>query len=296
MSTLAFAKGHGTENDFVIVEDPDASIDVQPELIRGLCDRRAGIGADGLLRVARTGALVDAGVIDGIPEGISADTWFMDYRNADGTTAEMCGNGVRVFAHWLFSRHLVDGPRFDVGTRAGNRPVEVTDCTRQTATVTVAMGTPEVTGVSQCRLGDRAFAGLAVMCGNPHLACVIPFLEKAELDRLPVGTPFEFDTGFFPAGVNIEIATPLDDNSHAFMRVHERGAGETNACGTGTVATAVALLADAGRSQGTVRITEPGGRLTVTIDGDGAATLTGPSVIVAEGTVNSSLVTGYKTC
>ncbi|MBN9643312.1 diaminopimelate epimerase [Corynebacterium mendelii] len=294
MTTIAFAKGHGTENDFVILHDPDARIAVDPSLIRGLCDRRAGIGADGVLRVARTRALVEAGVISAVPESVSPESWFMDYRNADGTTAEMCGNGVRVFAHWLASRGHVTGRTFDVGTRAGNRPVSVGDVTKRQATVTVSMGTPTLLGVSDCMLGRTTMTGLAVDCGNPHLACVVPGLNLDGLKDLAVDAGFEFDRDFFPDGVNIEIATALDDNDHAFMRVHERGAGETRACGTGTVATAVALLADTGRTCGHVIITEPGGSLEVTITDDGAATLTGPSVIVAEGTVDTQMVTDWR--
>ena len=113
---IPFAKGHGTENDFIILPDPDAALNLTPEFVRQLCDRRAGLGGDGVLRVVRSKALVDAGVLTELPPKVKPEDWFMDYRNADGSIAEMCGNGVRVFAHWVTSRGLVDSNSFTVGT------------------------------------------------------------------------------------------------------------------------------------------------------------------------------------
>lgn len=277
---ITFAKGHGTENDFVILPDEQVEINLTPEFVALLCDRRAGIGGDGVLRIARTGALVEAGVIDPI-EGIDADDWFMDYRNADGSIAEMCGNGVRVFAHWVYSRGLVDDKEFTVGTRAGARPVVVHSANAHDAQVSVAMGMPVVTGISTCQVGEHRFAGLGIDMGNPHLACVVPGLTPEALAELPIDQPFVFDGAFFPDGVNIEVLTELrDDVVH--MRVHERGSGETRSCGTGTVAAVRAALADRELEHGTVIVRVPGGEVSVSIDGD-QATLTGPSKIVAEG-------------
>lgn len=264
MNTISFAKGHGTENDFLII---DATVDPTEEQVRALCGRRAGLGADGVLRAVR----VDA---DG--------QWFMDYRNADGSLAEMCGNGVRVFAHWLRTRGLVDSDEFTVGTRAGDRRVSVRECSDTDAVVTVDMGSAEVTGVSTARLGELTVAGLGVDVGNPHLACVLPGLTPESLQVLALPEP-EFDRGFFPGGVNVEILTPLADGA-VHMRVHERGVGETRSCGTGTVAAARAALADAGHTDGEVTVHVPGGTVRVTIDGD-HSTLTGPSRIIATGEV-----------
>ena len=269
MNTIAFAKGHGTENDFLILPGP---FDPTPAQVRALCDRRAGIGADGVLRVDRR---------DG--------RWFMDYRNADGSIAEMCGNGVRVFAHWLRSRGLVDTDDFVVGTRAGDRRVTVGECTATEARVTVDMGPAEVTGVSTARLGAMQVAGLGVDLGNPHLACVLPGLDVAGLAGLELADP-EFDRDFFPAGVNVEIVTPLRDGG-VHMRVHERGVGETRSCGTGTVAAARAALADAGLAEGTVTVHVPGGDVVVQV-WDGGSTLTGPSRIVATGEVDLRALSG----
>ena len=260
---IDFAKGHGTENDFLII---DSSVDTTAEQVRSLCERRSGLGADGLLRV------VD---VDG--------QWFMDYRNADGSIAEMCGNGVRVFAHWLRSRGLVGADEFTVGTRAGDRRVIVCGCTETETQVTVDMGPAEVTGLSTARLGELHVAGLGVDMGNPHLACVLPGLDAAGLAQLDLADP-EFDRAFFPGGVNVEILTPLRDGA-VHMRVHERGVGETRSCGTGTVAAARAALADAGLENGEVTVHIPGGTVQVTIDGE-RSTLTGPSRIIATGRVD----------
>lgn len=280
---MEFAKGHGTENDFVIINDADAAIDLPPGRVAALCDRRAGIGGDGVLRVVRAQALLAAGEIDTLPESLSGDDWFMDYRNADGSVAEMCGNGSRVFAHWLRSRGLVEADEFNVGTRAGTKAIKVSECTADFAVVSVEMGPAEVTGLSTAQMGTERYAGLAVDVGNPHLAAVIPGLSPDQLAELRFQTP-RYDPEFFPHGVNLEVVTPLD-NGHAHMRVFERGVGETRSCGTGTVAAARALLADASLTTGTVTIHVPGGQVVVDIF-DGGSRLTGPSRIVATGTTS----------
>ncbi|MBC7296846.1 MAG: diaminopimelate epimerase [Dietzia sp.] len=278
---LAFIKGHGTLNDFVVLPDDHAEVDLDEDLVRAVCDRRAGLGADGVLRIATAGALVDQGVLAVLPEGVDAADWFMDYRNADGSIAEMCGNGVRVFAHALVATGRVGAGRIPVGTRSGPRPADILIHDGDQAVVRVDMGEPRLLGVSSVELGGRVYAGLAVDMGNPHLACVVPGLGADGLRELPVHEAPEFDTGFFPAGVNVEIATPLTDG-RVSMRVHERGSGETMSCGTGIVAAAVAALADAGQATGDVVVSVPGGEVAVALTGVGS-TLTGPSVIVAEG-------------
>ena len=119
---MKFAKGHGTQNDFVLLLDMPAGVDLAPAAVSALCDRRQGLGADGVLRVTVAGSAREAGVFDALPEGVTADDWFMDYRNADGSVAEMCGNGVRVFAHYLWCAGLERRREFVVGSRAGARP------------------------------------------------------------------------------------------------------------------------------------------------------------------------------
>lgn len=287
---LKFAKGHGTENDFVLIDDLDAELTVTPALVACLCDRRVGIGADGLLRVVRAGALADAGVVT-LPEGVERSMLFMDYYNADGSTAQMCGNGVRVFAHWVLASGFVDSQEFPVATRAGVRHVVVHAFDEREADVSVAMGPAEVLGVSTCKLGGRSFAGLGVDMGNPHLACVVPGLQEEQLAALAFEQPV-FDDAFFPEGVNIEVCTELADG-HLHMRVFERGVGETRSCGTGTVAAACAALADAGAATGSATVHVTGGAVEVTI-GEGESTLRGPSAIVATGTTVMELPGLYE--
>lgn len=273
-STIPFAKGHATENDFIIIPDEDALLDLTPEMVVRLCDRRAGIGADGILRVVKA-ADVEGSTVD-------PSLWFMDYRNADGSLAEMCGNGVRLFAHWLYSRGLVDSTSFDIGTRAGVRHVDILEADQHSAQVRVDMGIPDVTGLSTCEINGQVFAGLGVDMGNPHLACVVPGLSASALADMELRAP-TFDQEFFPHGVNVEIVTELEDDAVS-MRVWERGVGETRSCGTGTVAAACAALADVGLGEGTVKVRVPGGEVEVQIFDDGS-TLTGPSAIIALGEV-----------
>ncbi|MCP1387248.1 diaminopimelate epimerase [Corynebacterium sp. TA-R-1] len=272
---LPFIKAHATENDFVVLTDVNDELDLTAEQVAWLCDRRAGIGGDGLLRVVRS------------PE---TGRWFMDYRNADGSIAEMCGNGIRAFAHVLVAEDLETAEKFEVDTRAGVKVIRVLAADGVDATVSVDMGPVAVTGVSTARMGDFEFAGIGVDVGNPHLACVIPGLTAEELAAMPFSQP-EFDREFFPAGVNVEVLTELapgEDGGEVHMRVWERGVGETRSCGTGTVAAAQTALADAGIEHGQVTVNVPGGALTIELQ-DGRAQMTGPSRIVARGVLAGGL-------
>lgn len=266
-------KGHGTENDFLIIFDEKGELDLSPEKIALLCDRRKALGADGILRVIRAGSLGET-----LPAGVSEDMWFMDYRNADGSLAEMCGNGVRVFAHFIFLHGLVDSSEFPVATRGGVKNVRVHEADAYAARVSVDMGAPQILGDSTGSVDDHDLHGLGVDMGNPHLACVVPELSPEDLYhwRFQSAT---FDTTMFPHGVNLEVLTPLHDGL-VYMRVLERGVGETRSCGTGTVAAATAALAAANKKHGTVEVRVPGGAVEVEIN-ETTSILSGPSRIVA---------------
>ncbi|MDX1883138.1 diaminopimelate epimerase [Mycolicibacterium sp. 120270] len=278
---MKFAKGHGTQNDFVLLPDLDGRLTLEPAAVAALCDRRRGIGADGVLRVTTAGAAANAGVFDRLPEGVAAQDWYMDYRNADGSIAQMCGNGVRVFAHYLLASGLETRDEFIVGSLAGPRPVVLHAWDATTADVTVEMGKINRLGTGEAIVGGRPFAGLAIDVGNPHLACVDADLTVDELAALDVAAPVRFDTTQFPDGVNVEVLT-APSNGSVTMRVHERGVGETRSCGTGTVAAAVAALAYQGATTGTLAVRIPGGEVTVSVT-DVSSFLRGPSVLVAEG-------------
>lgn len=282
---MIFSKGHGTENDFVLLPDLDCRVDLSPARVAALCDRRRGLGADGLLRVTTAGAAVAASVLDRLPDGVETSDWYMDYRNADGSIAQMCGNGVRVFAHYLRASGLESGDEFVVGSLAGPRPVTLHRVDATNADVTVDMGKANRLGSGgaafEAVVGGRRFAGLAVDVGNPHLACVDPGLTAGELAALDVAAPVQFDHAQFPEGVNVEVlTTPID--GAVSMRVHERGVGETRSCGTGTVAAAVAALASTGAETGTLTVRIPGGAVTVIVT-ESTSFLRGPSVLVARG-------------
>ncbi len=286
MTDIEFTKGHGTQNDFVVLPDEDVRLDLTAERVAALCDRQRGIGADGLLRVARAGALLAAGVLTELPEGVGEQDWFMDYRNADGSIAEMCGNGVRVFAHYLAATGRQSGGEHVVGSRAGGRPVTVHTAGPVHGEVTVRMGQVRQLGTSTATIGGWGLSGLGIDVGNPHLACVDPALTAESLAKLDLSVPPGYDPDMFPHGVNVEILTPLDAERGADMRVYERGVGETRSCGTGTVAAAAAVL-DAegfdlasGTDEVTIRV--PGGQVRVGLSA-GAAWLRGPSVLVATG-------------
>ncbi|OBF58676.1 diaminopimelate epimerase [Mycobacterium sp. 852002-50816_SCH5313054-b] len=281
---MIFAKGHGTQNDFVLLPDLDAELALTAARVAALCDRRRGLGADGVLRITTAGAAVRVGVLERLPDGVGTGDWYMDYRNADGSTAQMCGNGVRVFAHYLRACGLESRDEFVVGSLAGPRPVTLHHAGQTNADVTVDMGKANRVGSGEATVGGSRFTGLAVDVGNPHLACVDPQLDAQALAALDVGAPVQFDRAQFPDGVNVEVLTaPV--GGVVRMRVHERGVGETRSCGTGTVAAAVAALADAGADTGTLTVRVPGGDVVVTIT-DATSYLRGPSVLVARGEIS----------
>ncbi|MGH3871032.1 MAG: diaminopimelate epimerase [Pseudonocardiaceae bacterium] len=264
---IEFLKGHGTENDFVVLPDPTGSLNLTPSRVRALCDRHRGLGADGVMRVV-PGALVP----DAPPGTVSGD-WFMDYRNADGSVAELCGNGVRVFARYLADAGLVTDAEFRIGSRSGSRAVRLAD----DGSVTVEMGWVRRNGTSTVTVEGAAFTGLAVDVGNPHLAC----LTEVPVEQLDLTVPPEHDPGAFPHGVNVEFVNVLRAGQLR-MRVHERGVGETRSCGTGTVAALAATLHAQRRDVGEADVLVPGGLVHVEITADGS-TVTGPTMFVASG-------------
>jgi len=269
MDRLRVVKGHGTENDFVIMPDFDGVLELTPQLARALCDRHSGIGADGVLRAVRC---------ENDPAGAAMApeaTYFMDYRNADGSVAEMCGNGVRVFVRYLRSIGVVVHSAA-VATRGGVKRTWLTD----EGDVIVDMGSPLV-------LADRPVVtaapsvlrvpGVAVELPNPHV--VVSVATGAELNALDLSRPPRVDPAR-PDGQNVEFASRVGPR-HLRMRVHERGVGETRSCGTGICA-AVAAADGADPDGSTWTVDVPGGTCQVTWQPDGAMHLRGPAVLVAE--------------
>ena len=274
---IAFTKGHGTETDFVVIDDPDGALTLEAPDIARLADRRAGLGGDGVIRAVRSRAA-------GIRMPDDAPEWFMDYRNADGSIAEMCGNGVRVLAaHLQRAGHVADD-HFKVLTRAGVRAVEILERPDSAGgfwSVRVGMGASHTRhGLRSVQIAGHRLAVTDVDMGNPHAVAFLPsdtgledldLVQRPALDPEPVG------------GANIELVSERGPR-HVAMRVHERGVGETRSCGTGVAAVAVAAAHRAGdvsRRPWTVDV--PGGRLEVGWTADGDVTLTGPAQLVADG-------------
>ena len=270
MTGVRFAKGHGTENDFVLLLDPERSIDLTPGLVSALCDRRAGLGADGVLRVVL--AATDP---EGAPMSDEA-RWFMDYRNADGSAVEMCGNGIRVFARYLVDAWLEPAGEFGIATRDGVKRVRL----GATGDVTVDMGMASFPGPDEVKVsvGDRSWPAVSVDMGNPHAVVFVDDLADAG----PLTAPPAVDPAF-PQGVNVEFVVGRGDH-HVAMRVHERGVGETRSCGTGACAAMVAAARRDGVAGPTsYAVDVPGGQLTVTVRADRRVELTGPAVLVGDG-------------
>ena len=265
-SPIIATYGHGTENDFVILFDPDSHYVITPSQIAAICNRSSGIGADGFIRITK-------------PDG----KWFMDYSNSDGSIAEMCGNGIRVMARYLVARgHLPEGI-FAINTRAGIKHLRVPlegDISVNMGQVTDEMEEIEVTQ------NGKTWEGLNISVGNPHAVVFLENLEEVgSLETAPVVSP----QSSYPEGVNVEFVQILTNNE-ARMRVHERGSGETRSCGTGTCAVALAAtLHTRGKLPSRWTIYPPGGRLIVDIDGHSNATLIGPAELIADHDISKYL-------
>ena len=289
MTKISFTKGQGTGNDFVMILDELGSIDISSDDVRRICDRHFGIGADGVIRVVPSRFLAEGKTI--LEEEPSAE-WFMDYRNADGSIAEMCGNGVRVFARFLTEKGLVnlaDGETLHVGTRAG-----VKDVQRNKAGFVVDMGRwrPE-SGETLVRANGLSVArpGQGINVGNPHVVVALASVEELEaldLTKEPIIEPSP------EAGANVEFVVPHDPLissgvGRIRMRVFERGVGETMSCGTGIVAAALATRLWAGPDAPNHWSVEvPGGTLGVrmfaTEEGEHVG-LSGPAELAFEGQI-----------
>jgi diaminopimelate epimerase len=286
-TTIHFTKGQGTGNDFVLFADPEGEIDLSPAQIAAMCDRRFGVGADGVIRAVRS-ANLPAGAAALVED--DAAEWFMDYHNADGSIAEMCGNGIRVFARYLLDNGLTtleNGNTLPIGTRSGVRDVQrnATGFQADLGRWYLDGGEPLVRAHSL----SVARPGLGINVGNPHVVVALASddeLDSADLTYIPQLDPEPED------GANVEFVVPQDPLvkdgvGRIRMRVHERGSGETLSCGTGAVAAALATRYWAGEgapNQWSVEV--PGGtvgvRMFATEDGEHVS-LSGPAELVFEG-------------
>ena len=287
MPIIPFTKGHGTGNDFVVIADADGALNLSDDQVSVLCDRRFGIGADGILRVVRSTA-----IDDGADAAASGAEWFMDYRNADGSTSEMCGNGIRVFTRFLLDTGLAsidDASSLRIGTRAGVKTVG-----RSVLGFEADLG-PWLVEPDDLLVRARGLGvprpGLAVNIGNPHVVVALSGID--ELDALDLTVRPQLNPE--PAdGANIEFVVPNDPLvsegvGGVRMRVFERGVGETLSCGTGVAAAALAVRHWAGPAAPDRWVVDvPGGRLGVRLALVGDAQhvlLSGPATLVYSGEV-----------
>ena len=289
MRTLRFTKGHGGGNDFVLVADPDGSLELNPAQRATLADRRFGIGADGVIRAVRSRSIAEGRALLETDEDAE---WFMDYSNADGSVSEMCGNGIRVFARFLIEKQLITltpGQSIAIGTRAG-----VIDVHRLADGFAADLGRWRLDGgepLVRARDLEVARPGLGVSVGNPHV--VVALATDDELAALDLAVPPVLEPAP-PAGANVEFVVPadplvVDGIGRIRMRVYERGSGETLSCGTGAVAAALAVRYWAGETAPHEwRVTVPGGVLGVRMfaaeDGEHVA-LYGPAELVYDGEI-----------
>jgi diaminopimelate epimerase len=251
--------GHGTNNDFVLVFDGENKLTFSADQVKRICDRSSGVGADGFIRITK-----------------ESNQWFMDYRNADGSIAEMCGNGIRVMARYLQERGHQPSGIYSIDTRAGRKFLAVPDI----GDISVNMGqVSQVPGQIDVVENTNTYQGLNIEIGNPHAVVFVDDLSKVgDLKTAPVVTPADA----YPDGVNVEFVQFAGDNQ-INMRVFERGVGETQSCGTGTCAVALAATIQSKKSLPIKWIINPpGGQLIVEIDGHSNATLIGPAVLVKD--------------
>jgi diaminopimelate epimerase len=259
--------GHGTHNDFVLVFDSEDKLTFSPDQVKAICDRSTGVGADGFIRITKEN-----------------NQWFMDYRNADGSLAEMCGNGIRVTAKYLVERgHQPEGI-FAIDTRDGVKHLRVP----ATGDISVNMGqvTDEDEEISATTNG-KVWNGYHISVGNPHAVVFVEDLaEVGALADAPVVRPKDA----YPEGVNVEFVE-ITGEREVKMRVFERGSRETRSCGTGVCAVALAAtLHTKAKLPARWIVNPPGGRLEVDIDGHNNATLIGPAVLIADHDISKYLL------
>jgi diaminopimelate epimerase len=284
---LPVMKGHGTENDFVVLPDLDAAVSMSPSMVRGLCDRRAGIGADGVLRVTRTALATEPDV----RAQAEVAEYFMDYHNSDGSIAEMCGNGLRVFGRYLQRIGLADATgSLTVATRGGPKVLSF-DGEHISAELGPAILRSERPQVSAAGLTGN-FEGVALDLPNPHVVVELP--SVADLEAVRLTEPPRVLPGL-PEGQNVEFVVRTGPG-RLRMRVYERGSGETRSCGTGICAVVAAVAGVRTSAAAGARIGEetgqrpgsgewvvevPGGECRVWWNAEGNMVLSGPAVLVA---------------
>jgi diaminopimelate epimerase len=261
---MRLTKHHGLGNDFLVLLDDDASHPLDGDVARALCDRRTGVGADGLIRATPLDVRADGAVAA------------MDLRNADGSPAETSGNGIRCLAHALILAGWTGGPTIPIRTGAGRRVVTLHDrADSRTHTLSVEMGEARIGGEAPEWAGGPVRRILRVDVGNPHLVFEVGGHDD-EVDLVELG---ERVNAKEPGGANVHLLT-REARDRIAIRTYERGVGPTAACGTGACAAAAAARAW-GVVGDAVAVEQAGGTADVTFGADDAVVLRGPATVVA---------------
>lgn len=280
-SGVPYRKGHGTGNEFILVNGLDGYFadpkSLTPEIAQKICNRESGLGADGILRVAKASEL-----------DVDDAKYFMDYTNADGSKSATCGNGLRVFARYLVEAGLESRGQFTIATRAGTVTVAISETDSDFTNIAVTMGRVSLGPMDvsvHTETGSWPAVGIAGM-NNHAISVVEDIADAGSLDEIPTALP----AGIYPDGVNFEFIQTKSP-THIAMRTHERGVGETLSCGSGSCAAAyVHATSNHLNDPWTVQVDVLGGTVYVDSDTDGILTLRGPAVFVSEGTIDSSLL------
>lgn len=263
-----FKYAEATKNDFVMVDDPNGGLELNAYQVKDLAHRIGG-GTDGVIRVLRTTVAAQLGFLAELSAAeqvaVQQSEWFMDYRNADGSLAQMCGNGLRAFGAFLTDLNYVDSTQFKVGTRAGLKEVEILQ-PGPFWRVKVSIGAVNVLGKRQVQIkGDNLGAlwleGFDINVGNPHTVVFLPdeiALDDLDLSSAPVLEPHPIE------GTNVEFVK-IKDETRISMRVYERGVGETLSCGTGATAAAAATAMKLAAPTKAWVVEVPGGELEISI-------------------------------
>ena len=278
---VPFRKGHGTGNEFILVNGLDGYFadpkSITPEIAQKVCNREHGLGADGILRVAKASEL-----------NVDDAQYFMDYTNADGSKSATCGNGLRVFARYLVEAGLENRGQFTIATRAGTVTVAISETDTDFTNIAITMGRVTLGPMDvtvHTETGSWPAVGIAGM-NNHAISAVDDIADAGSLDEIPTALP----AGTYPDGVNFEFIQTKSP-THIAMRTHERGVGETKSCGSGACAAAyVHATSNHLNDPWTVQVDVLGGTVYVDSDTDGILTLRGPAVFVSEGDLDSSLL------
>ena len=249
---MKFTKMHGCGNDFVVLDDPERKVAIGPADARALCDRRTGIGADGVLVIGEA----------------RARRWRLVIHNADGSLADACGNGSRCVARYLLDRH--GGDELELDTASG-----VLRAWRDPEGIALELPAPELGATLRVRVGGREHEARRVRVGNPNVVVFVDDPGPVDLEALASAS------AALVGPANVEACAPRGPGALT-LRVHERGVGETLACGTGSCAAVAAAVARGDVTSDTVRVALPGGTLVVRPRGD-RYELAGPAEYVFSG-------------